>query len=73
MRKSINSAMKSYGRYVHEQEVQGGMVIQELKSYRDPLQCRKVSCNCMADYNVCVQGMSGIIHKRLQVNPACER
>lgn len=71
--KSINSAVKSYNRYVQEQKTQGGMVIQQLKSYRDPLQCRKISCSCMADYNVCLQGRSGIIHKRLQVNTACER
>ena len=71
--KSIIAATRSYNKYVHEQEIQGGMVIQELKSYRDPLQCRKISCSCIADYNVCLQGMSGIINKSLRINTACER
>lgn len=61
----------SYNRYRHEQDVQGGIMVRELKSYRDPLQCRKTTCNCLADYNVCKQSCTGRIRKRLQVSPAC--
>jgi len=64
-------AAHNYNRYKHEQSVQGGIIARELKSYRDPLQCRKTTCNCMADYNVCTQSCTGVIHKRLQVGPAC--
>jgi hypothetical protein len=43
-----------------------------LNSYRDPLQCRKVTCNCHADYQVCIQSCSGVIHKQLRVASACQ-
>ncbi len=65
------SATRNYNRYKQEQYVQGGIIARELKSYRDPLQCRKTTCNCWADYNVCAQSCRGLIHKRLQVGPAC--
>lgn len=65
------SAARNYSRYKHEQYVQGGIIARELKSYRDPLQCRKTTCNCTADFNVCTQSCTGLIHKRLQVGPAC--
>lgn len=63
--------VRHYGHYVHEQYVQGGIISRELKSYRDPLQCRKATCNCWADLNVCAQSCTGVIHKRLQVASAC--
>ena len=66
-----HSAVTSYNRYKHEQCVQGGAIIRELQSYRDPLQCRKITCGCRADYRVCMQSCSGIIRKRLQVSPLC--
>ena len=65
------SAARHYNRMVHEQVVQGGMIARELNSYRDPLQCRKTTCNCQADYTVCKAACTGIIRKRLQVGPAC--
>ena len=65
------SAARHYNRMVHEQVIQGGIVSRELNSYRDPLQCRKTTCNCQADYTVCKAGCTGIIRKRLQVGPAC--
>lgn len=65
------SAVRQYNKYKQEQYVQGGIIARELKSYRDPLQCRKTTCNCWADYNVCAQSCTGLIHKRLQVGPAC--
>ncbi len=66
-----NSAARNYNEFVHEQQVQGGVLSRELNSYRDPLQCRKVTCDCSADYTVCEQSCNGLIQKRLQVAPVC--
>ncbi|MDP1604035.1 MAG: acyltransferase [Legionella sp.] len=65
------SIAESYLYYQHEQYVKGGIIARELKSYRDPLQCRKTTCNCPADYNVCMQSCGGVVRKRLQVTPVC--
>lgn len=62
---------KHYRNYTHEQCVEGGFVIRQLNSYRDPLKCRKTTCDCEADYQICSQACSGIIHKYLQVAPTC--
>lgn len=59
----------SYRRYVHEQCVRGGLIIRQLNSYHDPLQCAKTTCNCSADYQVCKQSCSGFIHKQLLAPP----
>ncbi len=67
-----NAAMKKrYKTYVHEQCVQGERVALQLQSFRDPLQCRKISCDCPADYRVCVSTCRGTIRKYLQVTPFC--
>lgn len=60
---------KMFCRYKHEQYIQGNIVARELKSYRDPLQCRKITCDCWADYRVCRAACTPIIHKRLQTLP----
>ncbi|WP_081964831.1 acyltransferase [Legionella norrlandica] len=65
------SAQKNYLKYLHEIEVRGGYITRGLQSYRDPLQCRKVTCNCAADFNVCNQGCTGVIQKRLLPVPYC--
>ena len=65
-------AERSFKRYVHEHYVEGKRVVRELKSYRDPLQCRKFTCDCVADYHVCREACGGIIHKQLQVVPICQ-
>lgn len=70
-KQAINNASRHYQKFVHEQQVQGGVLARELYSYRDPLQCRKVTCDCSADYTVCTQSCNGLIHKRLQVAPVC--
>ncbi len=65
-------AMKArYKTYVHEQCVQGERVALQLQSFRDPLQCRKISCDCPADYRTCVGVCKGSIRKYLQVTPFC--
>lgn len=58
-------------KYVHEKKVRGGYIMRGLKSYRDPLQCRKVSCNCKSDYIICNQGCTGIVQKRVRPVPYC--
>lgn len=68
---SQQSASRHYFRYKHEHHVTGEFIGRELKSYRDQLQCRKVSCNCIDDYSVCAQSCEGEIHKRLQVSSIC--
>lgn len=68
---SKRSTILNYAKYVHEEQVEGGYVTRSLKSYRDPLQCRKVTCNCYADLSVCEQNCTGIIHKQLRTVPYC--
>lgn len=47
------SVTRHYQQYVHQQTVQGGIIARELNAYRDPLQCRKPTCDCVADYHQC--------------------
>ena len=64
-------AVRLYKTYIHEQCVQGKRVALQLQSFRDPLQCRKSSCDCPADYRVCMSACAGPVYKRLQVTPGC--
>lgn len=68
---AYQSAVRHYDHYLHEQAVKGQNVVLELKSFRDPLQCLKITCECSTDYLVCKQSCTGKIRKRLQVIPAC--
>ena len=68
---SKKTTILNYAKYVHEEQVKGGYVTRGLKSYRDPLQCRKVTCNCVTDLSVCEQNCTGIIHKKLRTVPYC--
>jgi hypothetical protein len=69
--KANQNMVENYSEYVHEEQVEGGYVMRGLKSYRDPLQCRKVTCNCYADLITCEQNCTGIIHKQLRAVPYC--
>jgi hypothetical protein len=60
-----------YKKYKQQQRMQGSPVIRQLKSYRDPLQCRKTSCDCVTDHAVCLQSCTGKLPKKLQIAPAC--
>jgi hypothetical protein len=66
---------RHYGHYINEQYVKGGMIALQLNSFRDPLQCRKVTCSCREDYRICLQscgsGASGVIKKYLEHAPLC--
>jgi len=68
---SSYTSTSNYSKYVHEKFVEGGYIARGLNSYRDPLQCRKVTCNCASDFNTCNQGCTGVIQKRLQSVPYC--
>lgn len=66
-----HKAITNFLEYLHEKRVQGGYVTRRLKSYRDPLQCRKVSCSCLSDFITCKQGCTGVIQKQLRSVPYC--
>lgn len=60
-----------YINYLRERNIEGKMVMRELNSYRDPLKCRKVSCDCIADFTICNNSCAGVIKTRLQYVPYC--
>ncbi|MBA2710564.1 MAG: acyltransferase [Tatlockia sp.] len=64
-----NKATKNYRKYVHEQCIKGKNIALQLNSFRDPLQCQKITCNCPADYDLCMQSCSRTEIKRLQYAP----
>lgn len=68
---STQRAVRGYQYYKYQQDIQGLPVIRQLNSYRDPLQCRKTTCECPTDYRTCIQTCAGKIPKRLQVAPVC--
>ena len=70
-KKAYHSAAMNYLGYAHEKKIEGEIIARELNSYRDPLQCRKTTCECPTDYRTCIQTCSGKMPKRLQVAPAC--
>lgn len=65
------STARQYAHYEWEQVVKGKIIALELNSFRDPLQCRKVTCDCKADYQICMQSCSGVVQKSLQHAPVC--
>lgn len=60
-----------FNQYKRQQNIQGSIVALELQSFRDPLQCRKPTCDCTADFSVCLQSCQGKIRKRLKVVKPC--
>ncbi len=67
-----NQAWKRYQAYCTRMKIQCSLRPRDWLSFRDPLQCRKVSCSCAADFNVCIQQCGGQIKKRLHVTPYCQ-
>lgn len=63
-----NDAMTAarFVRYQHQQAVKGQIMIAELPAFRDPLACRKTTCDCEQDKRMCKQACRGTIYKRLQ-------
>lgn len=68
---AYNDADERYRSYINEITVAGQYKIRSHKSERDPLQCRKVTCNCGADLSVCIQKCDGKIRKSLRVPSLC--
>lgn len=69
--KAAKTTDAHFKRYEHGRCLEGKTIARRLQSYHDPLQCRKMSCDCPADYRVCAQACTGTIHKRLQVEKTC--
>ena len=63
-------AATRFKKYKKQQLIQGIVINEELQSFKDPLQCRKVTCSCQEDYRVCKQSCRGKIYKNLKTN-AC--
>lgn len=68
---AAQTTAKNYNRYVCEQQVKGKIVALQLNSFRDPLQCRKTTCSCSTDHQVCIQSCGGVIKKSLKYAPLC--
>ncbi len=62
---------RGFRQYWNEKKLTGSDVTRELNSYEDPLQCSKISCDCMADYDACQQSCKGHIDKHLMVPSVC--
>ena len=65
------NALQRFNVYKNKQIVEGKKLVLELNSFKDPLQCRKITCSCKDDFQVCVQSCQGRIHKNLKVVAAC--
>jgi hypothetical protein len=63
---STKTTVQNYRHYKHEVCVKGDFLTLQLNSFRDPLQCRKTTCDCRDDYQVCMQACSGMVYKSLQ-------
>lgn len=66
---STYSSLNKEAKYTKQQRIQGLAVNRELNSYRDPLQCLKVSCSCVSDLNACTQACTGLTRKELIAKP----
>lgn len=67
--KSNISTNIRYEKYYHQQKLQGMAVNRNVESYKDPLRCLKISCNCVADLDACEQACTGLVRKQLKANP----
>lgn len=65
-------AAKRFKDYKHRRTVQKKLVDLELQSFKDPLQCRKVTCSCQDDFRVCAQACKGKIKKNLKAKAVCQ-
>ena len=65
MKSQARSAVH-FAHYRHQQTMKGQVVTAETKAFQDPLACRKTTCDCVEDKNMCHQACRGFINKRLQ-------
>ncbi len=70
-KEAVNRTRENHERYLRERCIEGKSFILRLQSYHDPLECRKMTCNCSADLRVCVESCRGRIHKQIQVEKSC--
>lgn len=56
------TATKNDCRYRAQQQIKGEIALLELNSFRDPLQCLKVTCDCQADYRACTRSCGKVIY-----------
>jgi len=61
-----NAMAREYAVYMQQQIVQGRSIALEQDAFRDPLFCRKLTCDCDADKLVCMQICAGKIRQRLE-------
>jgi hypothetical protein len=64
--KSKERARQDHARYTWVHRAKGQIVARELNSFRDPLACTKVTCDCVADYQTCKQVCRGKISPNLK-------
>jgi hypothetical protein len=64
--KSDARAARHFARYQQQQNVKGQIVMEEVQAFREPLACRKMTCDCDQDKMMCQQAYRGSIYKRLQ-------
>lgn len=69
--KQNSNTQTEYNNYKRQQIIQGKPIIRQLKSYRDPLQCSKISCDCMTDHAICLQSCTKKAPKKLQLSQSC--
>lgn len=63
--KDYARAAVHFNHYKRQQCVKGDGIEIELGAFRDPLACMKSTCECVQDFDVCVQACRGKIVKRL--------
>ena len=52
-RKAYTKTKVAFERYVDQQEIAGKPVNRDFNSFNDPLQCKKITCDCADDYALC--------------------
>lgn len=67
--KSNMSTDLRFMQFANQQMVQGQAVNRDTDSYKDPLNCLKISCDCVADLDACEQACTGMVRKRLISHP----
>jgi hypothetical protein len=69
---AIEQAGNNNARYMWLQRAQGHIIAREVNSFRDPLSCTKVTCDCEDDFKICKQQCHGKIKPRLKITPCVD-
>lgn len=73
LEKAKQTARANYARYVKQRHVEGKVVINDLNSYYNPLQCEQFMCHCDEDYRACYRLCGGHTVKRRVCVKNCRR